>query len=185
VEVLDTDTEKSVELEVKENLATITGLFYVDANNNDTYDAGTDTAVDDIRAFINADKSGGGWQMTQTDDDGTYTLDVTDGDWYVNAFIDPMMSFGSGQYVVVNDGETVTVDSNDADTEVTKNIKVKKLNATITGTVYNSDGETPMNSTYGSVWVFADFGSKDTTDQFKGPGGPGLGTFTDANGSLN
>lgn len=173
VTVSDEDESVDVDIFVKENLAEITGQFYVDDNSNDAYDAGEEVA---IRAFINADRDGGGWQATESDEsDGTYVLNVAGGDWFVNAFIDPFMSFGENQYMVINDNTRTSVDDEGS---ATRNILVKRLDSTITGTVNDPDGE-PL----GGVWVFADFGSKEMVAEFKGPGGPGLGVFTDADGS--
>ena len=172
---------KEVDLLVKENSATISGHFYLDSNGNGTYDSGEEVA--DVRAFVHADRTAGGWQMTESNPDGSYSLKVCGGEWYVNGFIDPAMVFSGGsRYLVVNENKPITVKEGGS---ATKNFKLKKLDATIEGTVLNPDG-TPMTGTgFGLVWVFTDFGSAATMDEFKGPGGPGLGTFTDANGNFS
>jgi len=182
VTVEDTDTTKEIVLYVRQNNATVSGTFYLDVNDNDSYDEGTDTVVTGIRAFVHADRDGGGWQMVESNTNGTYTLQVAAGTWFMNAFIDPMMNFGSNRYLVINEGTQISILDNGT---ATKNFKVKKLDATITGTVKNPDGSAMTGTGYGLVWVFADFGSKDMVDEFKGPGGPGLGTFTEADGTYS
>ncbi|MDD5466128.1 MAG: SH3 domain-containing protein [Candidatus Omnitrophica bacterium] len=171
------DTSASVDLIVVENDAIVSGHFYVDTNSDGGYDAGEEVGV---RAFVNADRDGGGWQFTESNStDGSYTLNVAAGNWYVDGFIDPYMSFGSVQYMVINEDILNTV-SNSTPTIV--NFKLKKLDGTIEGTVKNPDGSA---MTDGLVWIFVDFGTKEMVDEFKGPGGPGLGTFTEANGTYS
>ena len=169
---------KELDLVVAPNNATIKGKFYLDINDNDAYDAGTDTVVTGVRAFINGTKDGGGWAMTEfapSSNSDQYELKVAPGSWYVNAFIDPMMSFSSNKYkVVAADVET----SPAANGIETRNFKLKKLDKTISGTVKDPDG-----AGMGGVWVFVDYGNSATMNQFKGPGGLGVGTFTDSNGA--
>ena len=161
-----------VNLVVIQNDATISGNFYKDNNNNDSYDVGEGVA---LRAVVNADKVGGGWQMTESNSGtGAYSLNVSAGSWYVNAFVDPFMSFGASQYMIVSSNSKLTITSGSANT---LNFEVKELDATITGTVTDSDG-----SAMSGVWVFADYGSSAMVIEFNGPGGPGVGDFTDANG---
>jgi len=182
VTILATDTEKTIDLIVKVNDATISGYFYLDADGDGAYDAGE--AVTGIRAFIHADRVGGGWQMTESNaTTGAYTLSVCGGEWYVDAFIDPYMVFaGANQYLVINEDVTATVADGGS---AARNFKVKKLDATITGTVRNPDGTAMTGTAFGLVWVFADFGSGEMVAEFKGPGGPGLGTFTNVDGTYS
>ena len=181
VTIAATDTSKDIDLIVKANDATISGHFYLDADNDGVYDSGEE--VTGIRAFIHADRDGGGWQFTESNAAaGSYSLSVAGGSWYVDAFIDSSMTFGTNQYLVINeDVKTIVADAGSA----TRNFKVKKLDATITGTVYNPGVGTTSPMTDGLVWVFADFGSAEMVEEFKGPGGPGLGTFTNADGTYS
>ncbi len=176
VTVAATDTSKEVTLIVKENNATISGYFYLDADNDNTYDSGEEVG---IRAFIHADREGGGWQMTESDPTtGSYTLRVAGGDWYVDAFVDPFMVFdGANQYLVINEDIKTRVTEGGS---ASRDFKVKKLDATIEGRVKD-----PSNAGMSGVWVFVDFGSAEMIDEFKGPGGPGLGTFTNADGTYS
>ncbi|MBI4359755.1 MAG: hypothetical protein HY564_01505 [Candidatus Jacksonbacteria bacterium] len=179
--VATTDTSKDVNLIVKENDATISGYFYLDADADDQYDTGEE--VTGIRAYVNGDRAGGGWQFTESNAlTGAYSLRVSGGDWYVDAFIDPFMMFGQSQYMVINEDVRVTVADGGA---ATSNFKVKRLDSVITGTVKNPDGSAMTGTGYGLVWVFADFGSQAMVDEFEGPGGPGLGTFTNADGTYS
>jgi len=174
--ISDDDSSVAVDLLVSENDKTVSGQFYIDTNENGAYDAGEEVSV---RGFINADNGSGGWQMTESDSsDGSYSMMVSSGEWFINAFVDSMTVFDGKSYMVVNDNEKTTVAAGGA----TRNFQVKELNATIYGTVKNPDGSA-MNSNYGTVWVFADFGSQDMIDQFNGQGGPGLGIFTEADGT--
>ena len=180
----DTDTNNNlgyteVNLIVVENDATISGNFYIDANDNDTYDVGEETSG--LRAMVNADKNGGGWQMTESNSDGSYSLSVSAGTWFVDAFLDVFMVFGFGananQYMVISPDEKITIASEGA---TTLNFEVKSLDATITGNVTDDDG-----AGMSGVWVFANYGSAEMVEEFKGPGGPGIGAFTDADGDYS
>lgn len=169
-------TSTAVTLLVGTNDKTVSGHFYQDTNGNGRYDSGEEVAV---RGFVNADNGSGGWQMTESNSsNGSYSMQVTAGDWFVHGFIDSSMAFGGSQYMAINDNEKTTVGVDGA----TRDFQVKKLDATISGTVKNPDG-TAMTSSYGTIWVFADFGSQDMIDQFNGPGGPGLGIFTNPDGT--
>jgi len=168
-----------VNLIVVENDAVISGHFYIDANDNDVYDVGEE--VSGIRAMVNADRVGGGWQMTESDSDGSYSLSVSAGTWYVDAFLDVFMVFGFGananQYMVISPDEKITIES---ESTTTLNFEVKSLDSTITGAVTDPDG-----SGMSGVWVFANYGSSEMVTEFKGPGGPGIGAFTDVNGNYS
>lgn len=179
--VASADISKDVNLIVKENDATISGYFYLDADGDGAYDSGEE--VTGIRAYVNGDRAGGGWQYTESNfSTGAYSLRVSGGEWYVDAFIDSFMRFGSSQYMVINEDVRVTVaDAGSA----TRNFKVKRLDSVVTGTVRNPDGTAMTGTGYGLVWVFADFGSSAMVDEFEGPGGPGLGTFTAADGTYS
>jgi len=169
---------KEIDLVVAPNNATIKGKFYIDTNSNGSYDAGTDTVVTGVRAFINGTKDGGGWTMTEfapSSSSDLYELKVAPGTWYVDAFIDPMMSFSSNKYKVVAADVGTSLA---ADTIETRNFELKKLDKTISGTVKDPDGVG-----MGGVWVFVDYGNSATMNQFKGPGGLGVGTFTDSSGA--
>ncbi|MBM3250618.1 MAG: hypothetical protein FJZ07_00015 [Candidatus Nealsonbacteria bacterium] len=163
----------NVNLVVVLNDKIISGHFYKDENSNNSYDSGEE--VSGLRAMVQANKDGGGWQMSQSGSDGSYSLNVSSGTWLVDAFIDPFMSFGASQYMVVSPQEKLTITGN-----TTLNFKVKELNATISGTVTDPDG-----AGMSGVWVFADFGSTEMLADFKGPGGPGIGGFTDINGNYS
>lgn len=180
----DSDTNNSlgyteVNLIVIENDATISGNFYIDANSNGEYDAGEGTSG--LRAMVNADKNGGGWQMTESGSDGSYSLGVSAGTWCVDAFVDVFMVFGflenAKQYMVISPDEKITVVSGET---AILNFEVKNLDATIAGNV-TDDGGIGMSG----VWVFANYGSSEMVTEFKGPGGPGIGAFTDANGDYS
>lgn len=176
VTVASNSTE-TVDLIVKQNDATVSGTFFLDADNDDTYDSGEE--VTGVRATVHADRTGGGWQMTESNTNGTYSLNVSAGTWYLNSFIDPFMTmswtgtaFGN-KYMIVSEDQSLTIT---AGSTSTLNFEVKELNAVITGTILNPNS-TAM--TEGSVWVYVDYGSSAMLTEFKGPGGPGLGAFSD------
>lgn len=173
------DATETVDLVVKQNDATISGYFYLDANSDDSYDSGEE--VTGIRAMVHADRPEGGWQMSESNySTGAYSLSVSEGTWYVDAFIDFFMAMEWGgaaagsKYMVVAPDQSVIVTSGSS---TTLNFEVKKLDATVTGTV-TGPGGSPMKG----VWVFPDLGSADMVTEFKGPGIGGLGTFTNASG---
>lgn len=168
---------EAITLTVAPNNATIQGRLYVDQNNNALYDAGTDTVVTGVRAYINGTKSGGGWSMTEfapSSADDQYELKVAPGNWYVDAFIDPMMSFGVLKYKVA--AEDVTTEATAA-TPATRNFRLIKLDKTISGTVKDPDG-----LALAGVWVFVDYGSQGMLEEYKGPG-LGIGVFSASDGT--
>jgi len=178
--------ENTVNLRVKSNNYYIKGQLWFDEDGDGFYDVGDEEIG--LTVMVNADQENGGWQMAQTDANGAYTLQVCEGNWYVDAFIDPfmmhgpMMGMGMGSranYMIVSDKAKVTsVDSsNDVAHPAIRNFEVKKLDATISGTVYKPNLDPAPN-----VWVFADFGDEDTKLDFKGPGLM-LGALTDADGN--
>lgn len=169
---VDTTTKcKEVDLVVAPNNVTFEGKFYLD---------GTDTVVTGVRAFINGDKVGGGWSQTEfapSSVNDKYSLKVSAGSWYIDAFIDPMMNFGADndKYKIVSEDVKSSVSANDT---ITRNFQLKKLDKTISGTIKDPDGDGMSG-----VWVFADFGNETTKNDFKGPGGLGVGTFTNSDGT--
>ena len=165
-------TDQEINLVVKENDATITGYLYVDANSDGDYDAGEE--VTGIRAFIDADRAEGGWQSTESESDGSYTLNLAAGTWRLDAWIDVFMTFGASKYMVINEDRITQVGSGGVET---RDFELKSLDATISGTVTDPDGDAMDN-----VWVFVDYATAEMVDDFKGPGGPGVGYFTDING---
>ncbi|MFA5125344.1 MAG: carboxypeptidase-like regulatory domain-containing protein [Patescibacteria group bacterium] len=171
---------KETTLVVAPNNATIEGKFYLDTNSDGSYTAGTDTVVTGVRAFINGDKENGGWSQTEfapSSVNDKYSLKVSAGSWYVDAFIDPMMNFGddNDKYKIVSEDVKSTVI---ADSTTTRNFQLKKLDKTISGTITDPD-----DVGISGVWVYADFGDETTKNDFKGPGGLGVGTFTGNDGT--
>ncbi|MDD5625860.1 MAG: hypothetical protein PHG83_01690 [Patescibacteria group bacterium] len=171
---------KEIDLVVAPNNATIEGKFYLDTNDDGSYTAGTDTVVTGVRAFINGDKENGGWSQTEFAPNSVtdkYSLKVSAGNWYIDAFIDPMMNFGddNDKYkIVAEDVKSVVA----AEETITRNFQLKKLDKTISGTITDPD-----DVGMAGVWVYADFGDETTKDDFKGPGGLGVGTFTSNDGT--
>ena len=185
----DSDPENTlgytnVNLIVTQNDATISGRFYIDANSNGSYDVGEETTG--IRAMVNANKIGGGWQSTESNSaTGAYSLNVAAGTWYVDSFLDPMMSFGQSKYMVVSVDQKMTITSGSTNT---LNFEVKSLDSTISGRVWfdtDGDGSYDAGEEISGVWVFVDYGSAAMLTEFKGPGGPGVGANTDANGNYS
>lgn len=175
----------NVNLVVVSNDATISGHFYIDANSNGSYDSG-EAVTTGIRAMVNANRVGGGWQSTESNSaTGAYSLNVAAGTWYVDSFLDPMMSFGANKYMVVSADQKMTITSGSTNT---LNFEVKSLNSTISGRVwFDTDGDGSYDAGEGisGVWVFVDYGSAAMLTEFKGPGGPGVGANTDANGNYS
>ena len=167
-----------VNLIVVENDATVSGRFFLDANSNDIYDSGEE--VSNLRAMVNADRIGGGWQSTESNSDGSYSLNVAAGTWYVDAFIDPFMTFGQSYYMIVSPDEKIAIESGSSNT---LNFEVKQLNAVISGQVLDATGTS--SSAMSGVWVFADYGSADMLTEFNGVGGPGVGDYTDVSGNYS
>ncbi len=176
------DETKTIDLIVKQNNATVSGYFYLDADNDGAYDSGEE--ITGIRAMVNADKPGGGWQKTESNyTTGAYSLSVSEGTWYMNAFIDPFMTMAWGgtatgnQYMVVASNQSVTLTANST---TTLNFKMKKLDATIQGTVTDH-----LGGAMAGVWVFPDLGSAAMKEELGGPGFGGLGAMTNASGVYN
>ena len=163
--------DQEVELVVDENNATVQGYLYVDKNNNNSYDSGEE--VSGISAFINAHRSNGAWQMTESNSDGFYTLDLSPGSWYVDVWVDPNLSSSSDKYIASEREVSLSITAGET---ITQNFKLEKLDSSISGKVLDPDGQ-PMEN----VWVFVDYGAQALEDINK----PhlGLGAFTDAEGN--
>lgn len=167
-------TDQGVDLVIRQNDSYIEGYLYVDDNSNGRYDVGEE--VTGVNAFVNADSENGTWRSTDVDTTtGKYSLSVGADEWFVHAWIDVFMTFGNQKYMVINDDETPVIVN--PGTTKKRHLELKKLDATISGTVTDPDGVGMAN-----VWVFADYGTSEMVDDFKGPGGPGVGVDTDANG---
>ena len=164
-------TDQEIELMVKRNDATIQGHLYLDNNSNGSYDSGEE--VSGLRSFVHAHRSDGGWQMTESNSDGSYSLILCSGTWYLDAWINVLEMFGSSKYMIINEKVATNVGSGGTETH---NFKLRKLDASISGTVTDPDGVVMDN-----VWVFVDYGSSEMVTEFKGQG-PGIGVLTDING---
>ena len=166
ITIIGTETNQTTEVDlyVRLNDREVTGYFK-DTDGN---------TITGINAFIHATRTGGGWADTDVQSDGSYTLLLCDGDWKIDAWIDPFMTYASTRYTVKTGSTNLTVSGN-----TTHHIVLQKLDLRIQGNVYEPDGITGMPN----VWVFADFGDTAMIDEFKGPGGPGLGAFTGATGA--
>jgi len=165
-------TDQEIELVVTENDVIFQGHLYIDADSDGKYDSGEE--ISGLRAFINGHRADGGWQMTETNSDGSYSLLVCAGEWYLDAWIDVMMTFGSSKYMIINEDIRTTGNTGDV---VPRNFEVKELNSSISGTVTDPDGVAMDN-----VWIFVDYGTQEMISDFKGSGGPGVGVFTDISG---
>jgi len=164
--------DQEIDLVVTVNDVTLQGYLYIDADSNGRYDSGEE--VSGLRAFINGHRAEGGWQMTETNNDGSYSILVSAGEWRLDAWIDVFMTFGASKYMIVNEDVKDIVNSGDT---ITRNFEVKELNSSISGNVTDPDGVAMDN-----VWIFVDYGTEEMVSDFKGPGGPGVGIFTDISG---
>ncbi len=164
--------DQEIELVVTLNDVTLQGHLYIDANSSGGYDSGEEATG--LRAFVNAHRAEGGWQMTETNNDGSYSILVSAGEWRLDAWIDVFMTFGASKYMIVNEDVKDIVSAGDT---ITRNFEVKELGSSISGTVTDPDGVAMDN-----VWIFVDYGTEEMISDFKGPGGPGVGTFTDISG---
>ncbi|MBU1046021.1 Ig-like domain-containing protein [Patescibacteria group bacterium] len=64
-----------------QNTLNISGRVWADANSNNTYDTGEGIE----NAWVWGDKLGGGWSGVSTDPDGSYSLNVSSGQWTIRA----------------------------------------------------------------------------------------------------
>ena len=113
-----------VDLIMTPNDVTVSGSF-VDQDNN---------AISDIPyGEIYATNGTGGFAYVWIELDGSYSLDLCAGTWYLNYWVDPT----SGYIPSGTGNATITVDSGD---EITQNFTLLQLDSTINVTTYDPDG---------------------------------------------
>ena len=137
VTITDGATE-NVTLVVKTNDSVISGSILDEVGEAIT---GTNLFV-----FANSGVNGrNAFQQGTVNDDGTYTISVSSGDWILGYFIDPSSGYMSSP---PNPDDKFTITSGQT---VTKNITLRAANSTITGTVLKADGVTPETGAFISV----------------------------------
>jgi len=137
VTIIDGATE-NVTLVVKTNDSVISGSILDEVGGAIT---GTNLFV-----FANSGVNGrNAFQQGTVNDDGTYTISVSSGDWILGYFIDPSSGYMSSP---PNPDDKFTITSGQT---VTKNITLRAANSTITGTVLKADGVTPETGAFISV----------------------------------
>lgn len=152
--------------------ASISGLLKKDSDTGDT--------ITGVRAEIFANSGTMNYAMaTVNSSNGTYTMSVCPGDWYMGYWIDPSLTDGenntylrqplSNNKITVTGGQTAT-----------KNIIVKKNDATISGTVTDPNG-----SAFAGVWVSVDTRSNDTAGSFNRSSWFSNGAMTDSTGTYS
>lgn len=137
VTITDGETE-NVTLVVKTNDSVIFGAI-LDENGQ---------PIADVNLFVFANSGINGrnaFQQGTVNNNGTYTINVSSGDWILGYFIDPSSGYMSSP---PNPDDKFTIASGQT---VTKNITLRAANSTITGTVYKTDGITPETGAFVSV----------------------------------
>lgn len=150
--------------------ASISGYLKKDSDSGDT--------ITGVRAEVFANSGTMNYSMaTVNSSNGSYSMSVCPGDWYMGYWIDPSLTDGesntylrqplSDNKIAVTGGQTVT-----------KNIIVKRNDATITGTVTD-----PTGAAFPGVWVSVDTRSNDTAGSFNRMNWFSNGSMTDSSGT--
>ncbi len=130
--------------------ATISGSLKKDSESG--------TIITGVRAEVFANSGTMNYSMaTINSSNGSYSMNVCPGDWYMGYWIDPSLTDGDNNTYLPQppSNNKITVTANQT---VTKNIVVKKNDATINGTVTD-----PSGAAFSGVWVSVDTRSNETT----------------------
>src|SRR3989338_400991 len=108
--------------------------------------------------------NGGGWGYATTNSDGDYSIMVSAGTWMVSVSQDPGMSGNyGGETTYINNQAPLQVTIADGATSSGNNITLQIANATISGRLVDSDGNTLTSLEMGYAYV-------ETGESSNGPG---------------
>jgi len=153
---------------------TITGRVWADSNNNGKYDSGEGKSALRVEAFKMSKKfdefggtnmGPGGFNDTETDSDGSYTLNVTPGSWMVNVMLDPGMTGGYSSTAVnyIYTGSPIQVNvvrTTNGDVYSGNDFQVVAADATIKGRIVDENGN-GISGIWG--YAYADSGTGPMT----------------------
>lgn len=152
--------------------ATISGSLKKDSETGDT--------ITGVRAEVFANSGTMNYAMaTVNSSNGAYSMSVCPGNWYIGYWIDPGLTDGDNNTYLRQppSNNKITVAGSQT---VTKNIVVKKNDATISGTVTDPNG-----AAFPGVWVAVDTRSNDTTGSFNREQWFSNGSMSDSTGTYS
>jgi len=145
---------------------TIAGVVYIDTDDDDSYDSEVDELVPYARVEAHGEGRNFGFFETKTASDGSFSLKVNDGAWWVEIMPDYNRR---NNWMYVKAPKRISFpESDETPTMSSYNFEVSELDATISTTVKDPDGNVVAN-----VWVEAH------------REGPGNGSSTDSNGRVS
>lgn len=144
-------------------------------------DSDTGSTITGVRAEIFANSGTMNYAMATVDTTtGAYSMSVCPGDWYLGYWIDPSLTDGENNSYLRQPPSNNKVTVNASALTQTKNIIVKKNDATISGTVKDPDG-----NGFAGVWVSVDTRSNDTAGSFDRGSMFQQGIITDSTGAYS
>ncbi len=152
--------------------ATISGSLKKDSDTGDT--------ITGVRAEIFANSGTTNYAMTSVNSsNGSYSMSVCPGDWYIGYWIDPSLTDSDNNTYLRQppSDNKVTISANQT---TTKNIIVKKNDATVSGTITDPNG-----AAFSGVWVSLDTRSNDSAGSFSRQSWFTNGTITDSTGAYS
>lgn len=143
-------------------------------------DSDTGTTITGVKAEIFANSGTTNFAMATVTSDGSYSMQVCPGDWYIGYWIDSSLTDGGSNTYLRQPPSNNKVSVTAGALTQTKNIIVKKNDATISGTVTDPNG----NGMAGS-WVSIDTRSNDTAGSFSRESMFNQGAMTDSTGAYS
>ena len=152
---------------------TISGYLKKDSDSGST--------ITGVRAEVFANSGTTNFAMaTVNTTDGSYSMQVCPGDWYIGYWIDPSLTDGESNTYLRQPPSNNKVSITSGSLTQTKNILVKKNDATISGTVKDPDG-----TGLAGAWITIDTRSNDTAGSFSRESMFNQGTMTDSTGDYS
>src|SRR3989344_5587942 len=169
--VADTTTAATVTL--TQATGTISGYLKKDSDTGST--------ITGMREEIFANSGAMNYAMATVDTTtGAYSMSVCPGDWYLGYWIDPSLTDGENNTYLRQPPSNNKVTVSASALTQTKNIIVKKNDATISGIVKDPDG-----NGFSGVWVSVDTRSNDTAGSFDRVSMFQQGIITDSTGAYS
>src|SRR3989338_11170459 len=165
------DATSSATITMTQATGTISGYLKKDSDSGST--------ITGVRAEVFANSGTTNFAMaTVNTSDGSYSMQVCPGDWYIGYWIDPSLTDGESNTYLRQPPSNNKVSIATGALTQTKNIIVKKNDATISGTIKDPDG-----SGLAGAWVSIDTRSNDTAGSFSRDNMFHNGTMTDSTGA--
>ncbi|QQG44380.1 MAG: carboxypeptidase regulatory-like domain-containing protein [Candidatus Roizmanbacteria bacterium] len=143
-------------------------------------DSDTGSTITGVRAEVFANSGAMNYAMaTVSTTDGSYSMQVCPGDWYMGYWIDPSLTDGENNSYLRQPPSNNKITISGSQT-ATKNVIVKQNDATISGTVKDPDG-----TGFAGVWVMVDTRSNDTAGSFSRGSMFSQGAMTSSDGTYS